>query len=233
MTVAAGSTRRPTILINPYDASTVALLSIVMPDGTASPLTLTGPVAQGGGAGLWTANAPYTLSLPGRWYERFTVTNAVTGLGAGASSVAVDVDPTPPPAGIAGAWATLTQYVSMIGGTVPTNIGQLLYRATLQLRPHVSGSLYDTSDAPTLLALAQACCLQVAYAQENGWTTGSPSIVQTGQIGSMRIDPPRRNDGGAAADPLPGISPLAAEVLEAAGLLYAAPATDLGWWSLA
>jgi hypothetical protein len=233
MTVMAGSTRRPTILINPYDTNTVPLLSIVMPDGTASPLTLTGPVPQGGGAGLWTASAPYTLSLPGRWYERFTVTNALTGIGAGASSVAVDVDPIPPPTGIAGTWATLTQYVTFIGGTVPVNIGQLLFRATLQLRPYVAGALYRTDDTAVLLALAQACCLQVAYAQANGWTTGSPGLVQSGQIGSMRIDAPKRNDGSTSAGALPSISPEAAEVLEAAGLLYAAPATDLGWWALA
>lgn len=229
MTLPVGSTRRPTLKISPYDGNTVVVLSIVMPDGSASPLTMTGPVLQGDGSGLWTASTFYTLSLGGRWYERFTVTNVVTGIGAGSSSVPIDVEPTPPPAGFTGAWATQTQYVNLIGGPLPAGLPFKLWRATLQLRPHVSGALYRTDDAPTLLTLAQACCLQVAYAVEQGWTTGAAGLAQSGQIGSVRIDAPKRTDGGSGG--IPGISPDAAEVLADAGLLFSAPATDLGWWS--
>jgi hypothetical protein len=228
--VQVGNTRRPTLTINPYDGDTVPSLAIVMPDGSSSPLSLSGPVAQGGGAGLWTAVAPYTLSVAGRWYERFTVVNAVTGIGAGSASTAVDVEGVPPPAGFTGAWATVAQYASMIGGAMPDNLPFKLYRATLALQPYVSGALYRTDDTAVQLALAQACVLQTAYAAENGWTTGAAGggLVQAGQIGSIRIDASKRSDGGSGA--LPGISPEAAEVLGAAGLLYSAPATDLEWW---
>ncbi len=227
-----GDTRRPTINIKPYDANTTPALAIVMPDGSSSPLTLTGPVVQGDGSGLWTASTWYTLSLPGTWYERFTVTNTVTGIGAGSVSVQVDVEGTPPPAGFAGAWATPAQYMAAVGGAPPTNLALRLYRATVQLRPHIVGALYRTDDAATLLALQQACILQAMYGAENGWANGAPGggLVAAGQIGSVRIDVSKRADGGSGA--LPGISTEAAEVLEAAGLLYAAPATDIGWWMI-
>jgi hypothetical protein len=228
-----GDTRRPTIAIKPYDGTTTPSLSIVMPDGSASPLSLTGPVVQGDGSGLWTAAAPYTLSLPGTWWERFTVVNPSTGIGAGTpSAVQIDVEGTPPPAGFPGAWATSAQYMAMIGGAPPANLAFKLYRATIALRPYVAGALYRTSDATVLLALAQACVLQANYASEMGWTSGAAGggLAISGQIGSMRIDAAKRADGGSGA--LPGISPEAAEVLEAAGLLYAAAATDVGWWAV-
>lgn len=229
-----GDTRRPTLRIKPYDANTTPTLTIVMPDGSASPLSLTGPVLQGDGAGLWTASASYTLSLPGRWHERFLVTNPVTGIGAGAESMAIDVEGTPPPAatGTTAAWATVAQYMAQIGGTPPANLPYLLRVATLTLRPHIAVSWYDSTDATVVAAKAEACCLQVAYAVGNGWTSGAPALVQAGKIGSVEIKAGVRSDGGAGA--LAPISPLAAEVLESAGLLV--PGIGNGdawpWWWL-
>lgn len=223
-----GDTRRPTLKISVYDGNTVPSLNIIMPDGSASPLSLSGPVAQGDGSGLWTATAPYTLSVPGRWYERFTVVNLVTGIGAGAESYPVDVEATPP-AIPAGAWATPAQYFALIGGSPPTNLPFLLYRATLQLKPYVGLSLYETTDTAVLTAMATACCLQVAYAQENGWTTGAPVLAAAGQIGSVRVDAPKRSDGSAGA--MPGISPEAWQVLYEASLTDNYVSTDLPGWT--
>lgn len=229
-----GDTRRPTLRISTYDGNTVPSLSIVMPDASASPLAMTGPVAQGDGSGLWTANAHYTLSVPGRWFERFVVTNAVTGLGAGALSVEIAVEGTPPPpaTGTTAAWATVAQYMAQIGGVPPEGLPYLLRVATLQLRPHVSVALYDPTNAAVLAALAEACCLQVAYAARNRWKSGAPTLVQAGKIGSVEIKAGVRSDGGAGA--LPAIDPLAAEVLEGAGLLLPFVTSDeyRQWWWL-
>lgn len=226
-----GDTRRPTLLASAYDGDTVLVATRVDPARTVVVIPMSGPVAQGGGAGLWTATAPYTLNLPGRWWERFVVTNAVSGLGAGAPvAVPIDVEATPPVAApVPGAWATTADYMRVIGGAPPDNLESLLWRATLALRPHVALGWYDATAASTVEALAQACCLQVAYAQENGWTTGAPQLVQSGQIGSLRVDPPRRNDGGSVSDPLASISPLAGEVLRQEGLLSPVISTDVIW----
>jgi hypothetical protein len=185
-------------------------------------------VPQGDGSGLWTAAASYTLNLPGRWYERFTVTNAVSGLGAGSVSVAIDVEATPPAiVPTPGAWASTADYMRIIGGAPPDGLPRLLYRATLALRPHVSHGLYDPTDALIVEAKAQACCEQVAYAQENGWTTGAPTLVQSGQIGSLRVDAPKRNDGSSSS--MPAIAPAAQSILEAAGMLEPVISTDAYW----
>lgn len=228
MVLQVGDTRRPTLKVSVYDGNTVPSLNIIMPDGSASPLALSGPVAQGDGSGLWTATTFYTLSVPGRWYERFTVVNLVTGIGAGAESYPVDVEATPPTIP-AGAWATPAQYFALIGGAPPTNLPFLLYRATLQLKPYVDLTLYDPTAADVLAAMASACCLQVAYAQENGWTTGAPVLAAAGQIGSVRVDAPKRSDGSAAS--MPGISPEAYQVLQDLGLVDPWIATDLPGWS--
>lgn len=229
-----GSTRRPTLRISAYDADTLPSLSILGPDLPPSPLTLAGPVAQGDGSGLWTASAPYTLSLPGPWYERFTVTNAVSGLGAGAATVELLAEPAPPPSavGTTTAWATVAQYMSQIGGAPPANLLYLLRVATLTLRPHIAMAMYNPNDAAVLATLAEACCLQVAYALRNGWTDGAPALAPAGKIGSIEIKPGARNDGGAGA--LPPIDPIAEEVLAAAGLLQPFVTSDeyRPWWWL-
>src|SRR5258707_11615961 len=118
MVLQVGDTRRPTLLASVYDGDTVVVAQRVDPARVVTVIAMTGPVAQGGGAGLWTAAAPYTLNLPGRWYERFTVTNAVSGLGAGTPvAVPLDVEATPPVAAtVPGAWANTADYMRIIGG---------------------------------------------------------------------------------------------------------------------
>jgi hypothetical protein len=232
MTYQVGDPRLPFLDISVYDGSTVVTLNVVSEAlGTTTPVALTGPVVQPGGAGRWTAAAPYTLTAPGRWVERWTATNAVTGLGAGTAFETLDVEATPPPLGPGqgAAWATVLQYANIIGGELPDNLPLKLRMATLQLKQHVALGLYDASSAATLAALAEACCLQVKYAADNGWTTGAPVMQRAVSIGSASLGAVTSQAGGSAG--VSPVGPLAYQVLDDAGLVSAHIVTDAWpWW---
>jgi hypothetical protein len=161
-----GDTRRPTLTLSVFDGSTVVVLTTVC---EATGVSTVRPTT--GASGTWTANASYTLDTPGRWFERWTSTNAVTGLGAGYTEVEIDVNPVSPALGPGQTtgYATVTQYANIIGGTLPTNLARLLRVASRQLDDFLFATFYDTTDAATLAVLAEATCEQVAYMGANGW----------------------------------------------------------------
>jgi hypothetical protein len=233
MTYQIGDTRRPLLDVSVYDGSTVVTLNVVSEAlGTTTPVTLTGPVVQPGGAGRWTAAADYTIAAAGHWVERWNVTNAVTGLGAGTAFYEFEVEATPPASGPGqtAAWATVTQYAQIIGNPIPTNLPAKLRAATLTLRRHVALGLYDATAAATLAALAEACCLQVAYAAANGWESGAPIGQRAVSIGSVTLGAVNSQAGGSAG--VSPVDPLAYQVLEDAGLTTAHIVTDgYPWWT--
>jgi hypothetical protein len=211
-----GDTRRPHLDVSVYDGSTVVTLRVLcLATGTDSLIPVGGPVAQPSGAGRWTATSYYTLSSPGEWFEKWLVTNAVTGLGAGATSVTLNVDGDPPAAPGA-AWATVQQYANFIGGTMPDDLPRRLRYATLQLRAEVGLGLYDTTDTATALLLAEATCLQAAYGAAQGWSASGPGLERDVAIGSVKLGAAKRQDGGSGA--LSRLDPLALELLTSAGL---------------
>jgi hypothetical protein len=232
MALQIGDTRAPFLDVSVYDGNTVVTLQLVSQAlGTTTPLALTGPAAQGGGVGRWSA-ASYTFTAAGRWVERWKVTNAVTGLGAGAVNVELDVEADPPPLGPGQtvAWATVSQYAAIIGNPIPDNLSMKLRVATLQLKPWVSISLYDPAAAATTAALAEACCWQVKWAADNGWETGIPVAQRAVSIGSVSLGATNGSQAGGSGSVGP-ISPLAWQVLDAAGLIGAHIVTDAyPWW---
>jgi hypothetical protein len=233
VTYQVGDTRRPFLDIDVYDGSTVVALAVVSQAlGTTTPLAVAGPVVQPGGAGRWTATASYTMVAPGPWVERWTSTNIVTGLGAGSAVFEYEVEATPPPLGpgTLEAWATVVQYAQIIGNPLPLSLPYKLQVATLQLRPHVAFSIYDSTDAAVLLALAQACCLQVKWAADNGWDTGLPVSQRAVSIGSVSLGATNNSQAGGSGSINP-ISPLAWQVLDAAGLVTPHVVVDAyPWW---
>jgi hypothetical protein len=229
MTYQVGDTRRPTLTVSTYDASTVVALTTVCEATGVSTVRATTGVA-----GTWTANAAYTLTSPGRWVERWVVTNAVTGLGAGSESLVLDVDPLPPALGPGqtAAYATVQQYADIIGGTLPTNLARLLRVASRQLDDFLFAAFYSSTDVVALAALAEATCEQVAYMGVNGWwaTGGVPAPQRAVSIGSVSIGAAiSSGSGGSGAVAL--ISPIAYSLLVNAGLVGGQPDTfGLGWW---
>lgn len=233
MTYQIGDTRRPHLDIDIYDGSTVVTLNVVSAAlGTTTPVAVSGPVVQPGGAGRWTANAYYTIAAAGPWVERWNVTNAVTGLGAGTAVFEFEVEATPPALGPGqtAAWATVTQYGQIIGNPLPENLPLKLRAATLTLKRHVSLALYDPTAAAVLAALAEACCLQVAYAAANGWESGAPVGQRAVSIGSVNLGAVTSQAGGSAG--VSPVDPLAFQVLEDAGLTTPHILTDTyPWWA--
>jgi hypothetical protein len=70
-----GDFRTPTLTVNPFDGTTVATLSVVAPNGTATAVA----VASSGGGASWAATAPYEFTAEGVWVERWTVTGTGKG----------------------------------------------------------------------------------------------------------------------------------------------------------
>lgn len=228
-----GDTRKPQLDISVYDGSTVVTLNVVCrATGATTPITLSGPVVQPGGAGRWTALTDYTLTSASEWVEQWKATNAVTGLGAGAANVTIDVEATPPPAGPGQtpAWATVAQYAAIIGNPLPENLPFKLRVATLQLQDGAAFALYDNAAAVTLAALAEACCLQVRWAIDNGWDAGIAVTQRAVSIGSVSLGATNNSQAGGSGSISP-ISPLAWAVLDRAGLITPHIVTDAyPWW---
>lgn len=225
MTYEVGDTRRPTLTIDLYDANTVVVLTVTSPSGVVTTPAVTGV------AGTWTANAPYTLTEPQRWTERWVATNAVTGLGAGAVTTEIDVEPVAPAAGPgqSAAFATVLQYGRIIGGPLPANLARLLRVASSIIRSHIGGAVWDLTDAATAATLAEATCEQVSYAAENGWTTGRPLPVRAVSIGSASLGA-TINPGAGGNSALPELAPVARELLLNAGLLGGSPEQFAQGW---
>lgn len=223
MTYEVGDTRRPTLTIDVYDASTVVVLTLVSPSGVTTTPAITGA------AGTWIANASYTLTEPGDWTEQWRATNAVTGLGAGSTSSTVSVDPLPPAVGPgqSSAFATVAQYASIIGGPLPTNLARLLRVASSTIRGEIGGSVWDITTPATATVLAEATCEQVAWAKSNGWVNGFPVATRALSIGSASLGA-TINPGAGGSGATPTLSPIARELLLNAGLLGGQP-DQFGW----
>lgn len=229
MTYEVGDTRRPTLTINPYDASTVVVLTVTSPLGIATTPALVGPTAgTAPGDGVWTAPA-YTLTAAQTWTERWVATNAVTGLGAGAQTIQVTVEPVAPAAGPGQStgYATVAQYGQIIGGPLPSNLARLLRVASSTIRNEISGAVYDPTDAATLAVLAEATCEQAAWGSSNGWTTGLPTSARSVSFGSVTIGATTSGAGGSSA--VATLAPIARELLLSAGLLGGEPAQVWGF----
>lgn len=229
-TYQVGGTRRPTLTIDVFDGNTVVTLAVVCEDtGVVLPVAVTGV------AGTWTANAPYTITSPGHWVERWTAVNAVSGLGAGKAFFEYDVVATPPALGPGqtAAYATVTQYASIIGGTIPTNLARLLRIASRQLDGFLFSSIYDITDATVLAVLVEATCEQVAYMGVNGWWTtgGIPGPAREISIGSVKVGAPAGSSAGGGGA-VSQISPIAYELLLNNGMIGGQPDTYAltGWW---
>jgi hypothetical protein len=231
MTYQVGDTRRPTLTISTYDVNTVVVLTTVCEATGVSTVQATTQSPPG----TWTANASYTLTSPGRWVEQWLVTNAVTGLGAGYEELKIDVESRSPALGPgqSAAYATVTQYANIIGGTIPTNLARLLRVASRQLDDFLFASLYDVTDTNVLAVLAEATCEQVAYMGVNGWWTtgGVPAPQRAVSIGSASIGA-TINSGSGGSGTIPRLSPIAYSILSDGGLLGGQPDSfGLGrWW---
>lgn len=219
-----GDTRRPNLSIDPADADTVAVLTVTSPLAVITPVNVTRV------GDVWTADAAYTLTSAGDWFERWVATNAVTGIGAGAAEVKVSVEALQPATGTGAgaAYATPTDYANIIGAPMPANLPRLLRVASGQIRDETFAAVFDTTDATVIAALKEATCEQVAWGQANGWTGGYPVAQRAVSIGKVSIGgTSSASSGGSAAIPL--LAPAARRILREAGLQSYAIATDLGW----
>jgi hypothetical protein len=141
-----GDAEIPTLTVQPADADTVAVLVVKAPDGSSTPVPVTGgaltavpgtsPVEY---AQTWTATDPVTYSAPGRWVLTWTV----TGTGEGAEDVEVFVVASP----IAGG-PTWTPGLSRVAAYIPHRTIQRSLSSTTQSQDGYAWTWDDTTTPP-------------------------------------------------------------------------------------
>lgn len=218
-----GDWRTPTLAVTPGDATTVATLAIVDPDGAVTANVVgAGTVADGTASFLGTA---YQLTTAGRWTERWSVTG--TGKGAEDSRDSpIDVlAAAPVPATLAGAHATSGDYATLIGGTIPAKINSLLRRASRDVDRALLSAVYDPADADVLAALKEATCERVNWYLAQGWADGVPVTYQSVSIGSISLTRSYTGAGGDASARAADLDMQTWLILQLAGLTGMAPQT--------
>ena len=109
-----------------------------------------------------------------------------------------------------------------IGTTRPSNLNALLRRATLDINSLLIAAVYDSTDADTLAALAEAACEQADFLRSQGAADGQRSPYSTMSIGSVSLGKNKITD-----DSVGTFSSRAFQILADAGLTGSAPTT--GW----
>ncbi|GAB2731796.1 hypothetical protein [Streptomyces bullii] len=180
-----GDTVTASLIVDPYDATTVATLSVTAPTGTVTaPATGT---ADGGKT--WTA--PLTYTAAGLWRLSWTV----TGTGARVEHELVSVAPAPRAVSDGGrVYATTTQLADALNKAPPLNAVELLERASALLDSEfLKAAVYDVdvdgmpTDPDVAKAFAAAVCAQVEFWGEVGVETDISGPLQGVSIGSVQL----------------------------------------------
>ncbi|WP_267244352.1 hypothetical protein [Streptomyces sp. PR69] len=190
-----GDTLTATLVVEPFDGTTAATLTVTAPDQTATnPATSTIDGGQ-----TWTAQVPLTLA--GVWRLSWTV----TGTGAGVEHQLESVAPTPSVVEDGRVYATTTQLAEYLGAAPPTNAARLLLRASELLdADFLKVAVYDVdenglpTDPLVAAAFRNAVCAQVEFWQEAGEETDISGPLQGVTIGSVSLQ-----YGGGANRPGP------------------------------
>ncbi len=216
---------------DPGDGTTGAVLTVIAPDGT----TTTPAVSSPDGGPTW-ESAPYELTSPGEWVERW----AVTGRGAGKARnvVLVAPDPTSAPSG-GRVYATTADYARWLGTAPPSGSRRALAAASGEVEQMTRLAIYDVDDdqLPTdtavAAALRDATCAQAEYAQTSGDANlvgaGTPSGITQVGLGSLSYAKTASPGiGGAAGNTRWSTS--AWQILQRAGLTGGAPGEPAWNW---
>lgn len=114
---------------------------------------------------------------------------------------------------------TVDEYTNTTGVTVTDADAtqRLLASASRLIDWAVGTSMYDPDDEATQATLREAACVQAAYMEDTGDTTGTAALFNGGSLGPLTLNGATRavGDGGPAAR----ISPDAWLILDTAGLL--------------
>lgn len=217
------------VVINPRldvidgDVDTVATCTLEDPDGAVVPLT----VATADAGKTWTGGE-LTLTAPGRWYLRWTV----TGSGSGpVPADIVDVDPpdTVRPHGpCALAYATSGDLAYRLRRAPTSEEIGWLYDASREIDRLIMCARYRTDDtgrpvdACVAAALRDATTELAAWWSDTGNYTGANSQLSAASIASVSLSWGGRNTKDAQAD---RIGSAVWSILASAGLLARGPMT--------
>ncbi len=213
------------------DGTTGATLVVIAPDGTTS----TPAVSSPDGGQNW-ASAPYELTMPGEWVERWSVTGR--GAGKARNVVLVAPDPTSAPSG-GRVYATTADYARWLQAAPPAGSRRALAEASREVEQMTTLAVYDVDDdqLPTDTAIAaalrDATCAQAEYAQTSGDANlvgaGTPSGITQVGLGSLSYTKTASPGiGGAAGNARWSTS--AWQILQRAGLTGGAPGEPAWNW---
>lgn len=215
-----------TLSAGEYGLDTVVSLVAVSPSGAAGS-TITCTASEGGQR--HTADAPVTLTEPGTWVYRWTI----TGTGAGTEYTQVGVAPAPQTApGPGRVYATTADYARWLSAAPPAGAYRALWVASRRVDELLTCALYDTDDdgypvdADYRQAMRLATCAQADYQRAIGdpYGRGALGTLSSVSIGSVSVGRAVTASGSTAP---PRFSADAVQFLAAAGLLNHGPIT--GW----
>lgn len=193
----AGEVATVQLVVDPYDETTEALLTVRAPDGTTTtPSTSTADEGQ-----TWTAQVTYAAA--GIWRLMWTV----TGTGADVTYEPVSVAPVPDNVGAGRVYATTTQLAEYLHAAAPLESPKLLTDASRALDDALLTALYDTDDdgMPTDLdvvaAFTEAVCAIVEWWEETGDPVGADGGWQSATAGPVSLT---RGSDTTTAQPVAG-----------------------------
>jgi hypothetical protein len=173
-----------TLLVSPFDETTVATLAVTKPDGT-----VTAPVATSDDDGN-TWSAPVTYDQAGTWYFKWTV----TGMGASVEWEEVGVGPAPtytdPNLRV---YATTTDLANFLRAAPPANARKLLEDASRKMSGVLLTAVYATdddgypSDPVQKAAITDATCAIVEWWEDTGDVLGTDGSWTSASAGNVSV----------------------------------------------
>jgi hypothetical protein len=203
------------LTVDPFDATTVAALTVRAPDGTTStPATSTSDSGK-----TWSSTVTY--SVAGVWRLTWTV----TGTGAGVTHELVSVAPAPGGTGTGRVYATSTQLANYLHAAAPLDAERLLANASTLLENQVLRYCWyevDEGGLPTdpvvVAAFTAAVCAQVEWWDETGDELGVVDRWGSLKLGSASMSTASSSSGATGSDGGRTVAPTAMEQLRSPNL---------------
>jgi hypothetical protein len=207
----AGDLLVPRLDVDPAGPDTVAVLTVINPDDTRTPV----PVRAESGNAVWFGDQ---LRLTGGQYRLWWT---VTGTGADDTVQYVSVDPDPNAVPDGFSFATTADLVSWTGQPLPDNARRTLIAASREIERITRACRYrvDTDGRPLdpdlRRALAEATCELVGWWAETGTQTGARGLLTSASIGGVTV----AYNGNSTNPQADRVGPAVWTILMSAGLL--------------
>jgi hypothetical protein len=179
-----GDSVTATLLVDPFDETTVATLTVTKPNG----LTAVPVVSSGDSGNTWTA--PLTFDLAGTWVLKWSVVGTGSSVQYEEIGVGPGLDYSDPDLRV---YATTTDLAIFLRSAPPTGARKLLEDASRKMASVLLTAVYATdedgypSDPKQKKAIADATCAIVEWWGETGDVLGSDGNWTSASAGNVSV----------------------------------------------